>query len=553
MGDNTLDNYNQNIDHYGGSNPLGITCKIRDQIRKAIGDPNKSKNKISKKKLKMEQYQGLQDLKTELKEKVHTKGVTIRKELSVLQHQAQQKLEQQISNLENQTDSTIKYYIGRVFGTSPDVIFLIEVILVLILVFLFIKALPKLNGLFNKTLPYSDAEFQEAQNLPMSSFTVGEMAKVNMEVKSLDDYIAYFSRNPCELESSGAMDLQRANAILPFIMFFIQYIMPPMVIGYIFWFIIKFWPFVIDAVYGFAVALYDYFSTKIQNKLGCRWYIRMITGWGCSNTSFDSYLEDWRRKYIDRPIYYQKLKYLQKMQQAKNEYYLQPYHQYITLPIERAKIDLEFIKKLYIDRALMHIRKTGSTIQALSNTKISGLNGLKQEVVSKVHHKADLIHKQVTGQEYPSVTKSGKACKCPGKNRNKSIGSDVFQGLANKLNKVKSESDMKDVVDDIDRLYQDAHRTVTTTYQQGITCQDVDNVISKRKIYARNLLVMTILSACLLLIYSVLKGKPQWLQRALTKTATYGIRGELKYQRMGSYIFIYPGVLIFILLLIMMT
>ncbi len=524
----------------------GMTCKLRDKMSSLI-----TKAKNYKKQKSPAPPASTTSTTNTLSNMLNQKTKALKEKAVSAQNEAIAKLDQQLNDLENKSMNTITYYLSQIFGSSPDVIFFVEVVLVILLLILFIKMLPRLNGLFKKTLPYSDAEFQEAQNLPMSSFTVGEMAKVNMEVKSLDDYLAYFSRNPCELESSGAMDLQRASAILPFIMFFIQYMMPPLVIGYIIWFIIKFWPFVIDAIYGFAAALYDYFTTKIENKLGCRWYIRMITGWGCSDVSFDSYLNSWRSTYIDRPIYYQKLKYLQKMQQAKEDYYIKPYHQYITLPIQRAQINLEFAKKLYIDRALLHIQNTGQSLKVKGQIEGQKLQEKTKQASDAIINKQTQIKAQVTGESYPSKTKSGKPCKCPSQTTGPSLVSEYIHKIADNLNRVKTESDMKNVIDEIDQLYQQVDQQTNSNLNKGISCQDVDNVISNRKIYARNTLLLIIASLILLTVYSVIRGKPVWLQSLLSKTASYNLNGQLVFKRANMLPFFYIFMVIVILLLIM--
>ena len=70
--------------------------------------------------------------------------------------------------------------------------------------------------------------------------------------------------------------------------------------------------------------LYNYGTSLIEGKLGCKWYISMVTGWHCRSPSFGEYFEGWMRQYVSSPAYHEKLQYVSKYYTTKDKYYTEP-------------------------------------------------------------------------------------------------------------------------------------------------------------------------------------------------------------------------------------
>jgi hypothetical protein len=78
----------------------------------------------------------------------------------------------------------------------------------------------------------------------------------------------------------------------------------------------------------------------------------MVTGWKCRTISFADYFEKWRVAYVDRPVYYEKLRYVKQFMAAKEQYVDRPINRYINFPIEKYGIHAVHAKKLYLERPL---------------------------------------------------------------------------------------------------------------------------------------------------------------------------------------------------------
>jgi len=238
----------------------------------------------------------------------------------------------------------------------PDIVFLAVIGFALISAF----ALYGLAPYFQTVAPpiYTATQLEMAKNLPESAFTLDEISKVDLEVKGLESHASYFTSNPYSLANSGIYDLLLSVAILPLVMFFIMFVLPPLILAYGIWFMLRFWPYVMHASWGWFLAMYSYFNDLIQGKLGCKWYIRMVTGWRCRNPNFNTYVTTWRRRYVDRPVYEERLKYMQTFVWAKRKFYDIPLEKYINLPLKKLMLTLKYAKKIYIDRAFDIFLKT---------------------------------------------------------------------------------------------------------------------------------------------------------------------------------------------------
>lgn len=251
----------------------------------------------------------------------------------------------------SQIDRIRNIYLKQEIRKSrPDLTFLVEIMMLVALSVLLYYLVPYISGTIQPN--FSAAQLTKAQNSNNGSFGINDVTKVEMEVSSYKNYQNYFKSNPVSGDNTGLHDLMVTSAMAPLAMFFLTYIVPPFVIAYIIWFIVKFWKYVISALWGWFLAMYEYFTTLVQGKLGCKWYIRMVTGWKCRNVSFSSVVEKWRVRYIDRPVYYEKLKYVKQFMAVKEQYVDRPINRYINFPLQKYGTYAEYAKKLYVGRPL---------------------------------------------------------------------------------------------------------------------------------------------------------------------------------------------------------
>jgi hypothetical protein len=249
-----------------------------------------------------------------------------------------------INNLSIVKTCKIYYY------ERPDLGFLV----VLLSACLFALLVYKLKGLLFPDKPkYTKSQLKAASLLAINDFTIDEVAVADLEAEGLREFNKTFTRAPYSPENSGAHDLQVSILTLPLVMFVIMYVLPVIAVMYTAWFIWNYWRFVMNAAWGFWLMMYHYFDAKVTGSLGCKWYIKMATGWGCHTPDFmGDYFDPWRREFIDRPIYLQSLTYLEMYIKARQEYYVIPKEKYITVPWDKFKVKLKYLKKVYIDRTM---------------------------------------------------------------------------------------------------------------------------------------------------------------------------------------------------------
>jgi hypothetical protein len=237
----------------------------------------------------------------------------------------------------------------REYRRRPDI-----GILVLILAsILFVILVLKLKNFLFHTDRYSRYQLAKASGMKISDFRIDELAVAELEADGIKEYNKTFTREPYSLENSGVYDLQKVSAILPIVMFFIMYVMPVITVVYIGWFIYFYWTYVVAAAWNFwKRCIYEFTTDKVTGSMGCKWYVRLFMGFRCRNPKFSNYFFPWKKEFIDRPIYFENLKYLREYIQARRKYYEVPYLNYITIPWKKFKIHLKYLKRTYIDRSL---------------------------------------------------------------------------------------------------------------------------------------------------------------------------------------------------------
>lgn len=411
----------------------------------------------------------------------------------------------------------------------PDIAFMAELGLVIVLAVILFYTWPYLTG--SAKPAFTKAQFTKATKIPESAFNIEELAKVKLEVKSIQDYGTYFTRNPYSRANNGIHDLMVSVAILPFIIFFVQFVLPPFVLMYIVWFIVRYWPYVYRALWGWFIMLYRYFTRMIQGKMGCKWYIRMVTGWGCHRPRFSTYFYNWRRRYIDRPIYYEKLRYLKRYHWAKERYYIRPMRKYVTLPYKRYKVKAEFIKKVYVDRALevflKKVRESYPEYYTMPRNRFyKWLLGNNRNLAA-VYAKAAQAKAQIEGKPYRSLTKRGKQCTCPGtetpvKMIQKKMEEQKDQALTDVDLMVKATNEVYDTITEAQKLVEPS-------------CEKADTVIRNRHWIGGGILGAIIVSSVALYAFSAYYGTPVWLKHIITPTSQSVMRGMTLIQTGKSY------------------
>lgn len=399
----------------------------------------------------------------------------------------------------------------------PDMTLLIEITLVIALAVVLYYVWPYLTSAVKPG--FSHAQFMKATKMPHTAFNVEEMAKVNLEVKSLTDYANFFKSNPYSSANTGVRDLLVTAAVLPFIAFFIQFVLPPFVIAYVIWFIVRFWPYVSRALWAWFLEMYDYFTSMIQGKLGCKWYIRMVTGWGCNRPNFYTYFNRWRRNYVDRPIYYEKMKYVQKYQWAKDEYYVKPYRKYITLPYRRYKVKAQYAKALYIDRAievfLKKLRDMYPQYYSMPRDEFYRWLLGNNKNLAATYAKAMQAKAQIEGRSYRSVTEQGDQCTCPGTKT-------PVKHIKKQLKKQASEAkgDVDSLIEITNKVYDKANQ-VHQTISDAASCETVDKAVKHRRGIAGTVLIILIVISLLLYGYSSMFGTPAIVKNMISPTTQY--------------------------------
>lgn len=494
---------------------IGPTCKLKAKTHKNIKSiSSKIDTKIDQyKKILEETSQKRLDDITELKKKVYTE-------------------------LGNEKQKITGSYFNMPWRSKrPDVTLLVEILLAIIFIVLLYKVWPYMTGSVKPT--FSKEQFLKATKMSPSAFSVAEVAKVNLEVKAFQDYADYFRAKPFSPANSGVVDLMVANAVYPIFLIFVQYFIPPFVIAYIMWFIVRFWPYVKSALWGLFVSMYGYFTSLIQGKLGCKWYIRMVTGWGCDTPDFSMYFNIWRIQYVDRPIYMERLSYIKKYYEARKIYYEIPYRKYITIPVDRYRVKAEFAKKIYVDRSvevfLKKLRDMYPQWYMMPRDELyQWLLGSNKNLAG-MYAKMRQAKRQVSGQSYPSITPSGKVCACPATDTPISL---IKKGIQE--NKEQVADDLQSLVDVTNSVY-DKLNNVSIDLNPA-DCGTADKFIENRHSIAKYIVITILTFIVSVVVYSNYMGTPYWVKSIFGSANMFIYKGThvlLSGQSYNSWIIFY--------------
>ena len=302
--------------------------------------------------------------------------------------------------------------VKNITNKRPDITFLISVISIISFIVLIYYLYPYIAQLFGGEALFTSEQYLEALSKPESTYSVQELARVRLEKDSLKRYYEFFDSKPYSLESQGIDELARGVIFLPILSFLIIYIVPPIICAYILWFVFTYWIYVIEALWGWFVMIYTYSTTLIECKLASKWYIRMVTGWKSCNPIFSIFYDEWLNEYVKIPIYYEKLKYIQAYNEAKEKYYTIPKIKYVTKPIEKGNVELEFVKKTFWERTMDNfISKLGVLY---NNLYLSPRDRLYEILLEFEQKKYELL-KSIEDMFSLGSDNKGKLCKCDGK------------------------------------------------------------------------------------------------------------------------------------------
>ena len=226
--------------------------------------------------------------------------------------------------------------------------FIVLSIVVICLVLYFIWAY---LGASNSPL-FSEQEYLQSLKDPLSAFHLKNLGESQLIIYSLKRYFEYFKLEPYSLQAQGMDDIARGVILLPIISFLLIYIVPPIVLIYMGWFIHKYFQYVLSELWGWFLMIYDYGTTLVECQMASKWYIRFITGWGECSPDFGQYFDNWRRQYVDAPIYYETLSYVEKYRNFKEKYFSKPKFNYIDKPLSKLEVAKNFSEKTFLARAL---------------------------------------------------------------------------------------------------------------------------------------------------------------------------------------------------------
>jgi hypothetical protein len=332
---------------------------------------------------------------------------------------AQQEIDDNIKNLTQEKDKLIRQ-IGEPVGlwTRPDIALLVEVVICLGLGFGLYYFWPYLFG--GGSPKFTAEQLRRAQGLPESAYSAVELGALKVEAQALRDHSSFFNSPAFSPENQGRDTILRGNIYLPIAAFTAQYIMPPIAIAYILWFIINYWSLVLAGTWGWILMMKNFISDKIECVLAERWYLR-IFGLSEDCPNFASRFSEWRLKYVDIPVYYEKLKYFKDYYEAKMKYYTIPKRFYVDLPLEKAMVQKEYIMQVYVRGVLDRFLNTidgvyNNYIQRPREVLYRTILGTEDpRLLSAMWTKSKQAYLKASGQPYESLTKGGKPCQCPAK------------------------------------------------------------------------------------------------------------------------------------------
>jgi hypothetical protein len=226
--------------------------------------------------------------------------------------------------------------------SNRDYVFLAKVVGVLTfvgLIYFVYSWLTKSRGApFSLDLLTSHLRTMDSSDLPMS-----ETVDAQAEVDALKCHRSYFSKMPYSIENSGAFDLVRGVVLLPFIYLTINYILPVGAVIYLGWFIYNYGHYIARAIYGFITEVMIKYLTRF---IVCK-VASIIPMFSFKCPSLYGYIMKWKKKYVDEPVYREKIKYFRFYYLNKKRFYEKPKIKFVDQNWEKGRIKADYGAKFF--------------------------------------------------------------------------------------------------------------------------------------------------------------------------------------------------------------
>ena len=274
--------------------------------------------------------------------------------------------------------------------TNMAMMFYVDMSLTIVLGLFIYKMYPLLKSIISRPA-FTKEQYEEALKKPETAYSREDLRLATEYRKSFQDWLDFYKKEDAYSDYNvGTTEIQRGSTLREPARFMIQYVIPYVILAYSVWFLVKYIKYVIAAIWGFFVMVYQFVTKKITCKLAEKWYIRLGTGWSRCHPKFNKYIDQWQRNYITRPVAQERITYLKGAHGIKAKIGDQPHltlwnrlwdwlyewkHTYLDLPLQELYLQLIGFHPVYVVRPY----------DTLANRE----------------------------KAYNSKTKSGKVCKCP--------------------------------------------------------------------------------------------------------------------------------------------
>jgi hypothetical protein len=188
---------------------------------------------------------------------------------------------------------------------NPEFFFLLEIIIILFLAF----SLYNWFSFYSYIANYSPNFIENQWNI--ADIPYDELQKIEIVRESWLQWYTYYYRNGIQTaEEQAYFYMNLGNLTRPLIIDTITYVILPMSIGYVVWFCIKYYDYVLAATWGWFIMMYSFMTKKVECTLAKKWYIQFVTGWKKCSPSFSKYMTDWYVRFIQRPLRQEQLNYM---------------------------------------------------------------------------------------------------------------------------------------------------------------------------------------------------------------------------------------------------
>lgn len=190
-------------------------------------------------------------------------------------------------------------------SNNPEFFFLIELMIILFLAF----SLYNWFSFYSYIANYRPNFTENAWDI--SQIPYDQLERIELVRESWLQWYTYYYRNGIQTaEEQAHYYMNLGNLTRPLIIDTLVYIVLPMGIGYIVWFCIKYYDYVLAATWGWFIMMYSFMTKKVECTLAKKWYIQFVTGWKKCSPSFSKYLSDWYVRFIQRPLRQEQLNYM---------------------------------------------------------------------------------------------------------------------------------------------------------------------------------------------------------------------------------------------------